>query len=235
MSKVVQDRELEKACLQQMFVNITSFVVIVCGTFLKLPHLHKVYSTGSVGGLSEASLIPDVWSGLLFTIYNFLLGIPFSLWGEVLIFALQKTVLLLLFWRYTSSRNSMLSKTQRFVVAAGTLGAVAAIATGLVSRWSLSLLGLSPIFFMSLARAPQLLQNYRRQHTGNQEVGIFLNLIVGSIARVGTTVLEIDDLPSLITCSVAVVFHVLAALQILLYRRKTWKVTGEVSKAAKME
>lgn len=74
--------------------------IVAGASLLKLPQILGVLSSGSAAGLNLASFELENIGYSIHTAYGFLLGLPFSAYGEAVIILLQNTLLLSIIYYY---------------------------------------------------------------------------------------------------------------------------------------
>lgn len=74
--------------------------IVAGASLLKLPQILGVLRSGSAAGLNLASFELENIGYSIHTAYGFILGLPFSAYGEAVIILLQNTLLLSIIYHY---------------------------------------------------------------------------------------------------------------------------------------
>lgn len=224
---------LESHCLREVFLVLLNLGVILGATIVKVPQIYKIALAGNVAGLSELSFVIEVFAGTLLVGYNYLESYPFIAWGDVLFVVVQCVILVLLFWLYSHTtsqdENGDLKETSRVQIriwySATWIAFLALIIAGMLPKWIVPFLGLSPVPCSVMARIPQILQNFRQKHTGQLSFLTLCMMFAGNLARVFTTIAQLDDNILLTSNLIAALTNAVPLLQILYYwsNTKTFK------------
>merc|ERR1712217_350359 len=109
------------------------------GVLSKLRQIIAILRSGTVKGMSEASLTTEFLACLSLCAYNTLMGHPFKTWGEMALIMVQCGVQILLFWVLTDQKLSVAPRALGLVAVAGV---VAFLSLGLLPVALLPALGL---------------------------------------------------------------------------------------------
>lgn len=213
------------ACIKFVISKLLGYLIITGAFILKLPQILKILSAKDVTGLTPASFYMEVLLYISTTVYNLLKGYPVSTWGENIVILVQNVVLVLLLWAFHVPKipvSTRVALTIAFVaVFAGMM------ATPPEYQW---LLASASIPVSIVARAPQVVSNFKQGHTGQLA---FVTLVLnfgGTIARLFTTLQETGDPVQLAGLGVAMVLNGLLVLQVLIYWNATKKVLAAAAK-----
>lgn len=162
--------------------------IVVAGSIVKLPQLLKLVNAKSGEGLSVIGYVLETISYIVTLAYNVRLKFPFSTYGETAFISVQNVAIILLILHFA----------KKDVYAAGVLGGVLAFAAALFEprvvpyRYLQILQGLSiPLSLAS--KLPQIVTNYQNGSTGQLSAFTVFNYLAGSLARVFTTLTEVND------------------------------------------
>jgi mannose-P-dolichol utilization defect protein 1 len=201
--------------------------IVVAGSIVKLPQLLKLINASSGAGLSVTGYIFETIGYIMTLAYNVRLRFPFSTYGETAFISVQNVLILLLILHYEG----------KDVYGAAGLGAVAAFAyplfdPKLVSYKHLQILQGLSIPLSLASKLPQIYTNYKNGSTGQLSAFTVFNYLAGSLARVFTTMTEVNDPVIFWGFVVAAGLNAVLAAQMAYY----WKTSPEtpvVSKSIK--
>uniref|UniRef100_A0A7S2V5B2 Mannose-P-dolichol utilization defect 1 protein homolog n=1 Tax=Fibrocapsa japonica TaxID=94617 RepID=A0A7S2V5B2_9STRA len=212
----------EEQCLKRSFSKLLGYALSLGSLGLKLPQILKILKSKSVEGLSPSSFYSEEALYVLCLMYHFIIGSPWSAFGEVISIFVQNLVLVGLLWRYAKPTIGL---TSRLLV----LAVFAAIAA---ACWycppSLQpLIPLANVPVIVMARVPQILLNFKNGHTGQLAfITVCMNAF-GSLSRVLTTIIEVGgDWGLVLSYSVGSSLNTFIFLQMLYY----WKNTENFQK-----
>eukprot|EP00884_Botryococcus_braunii_P015704 jgi/Botrbrau1/2817/Bobra.0125s0027.1 len=159
--------------------------IVVGASLVKLPQILAVKRSRSADGLSKVSYELEEVGLAVLSANGFILGLPFSAFGEAIFLLLQNTFLLGQIYYY--------SKTP---VGRGLAGGTAlaawfsAVAAGQVDHATMvRLLDMVSLIFLS-ARLPQIYQNFKNKSTGQLSIITTAANLLGALARIFTTIHE---------------------------------------------
>jgi mannose-P-dolichol utilization defect protein 1 len=197
--------------------------------------------------LNPASFYLEVLCMSAVTIYNWCMGNPFSSYGESALILVQNIVLVLLLWRYSSSRRNAAQSTvegkeaeeedveeeapkQKSALMHRVKVSVAFGASLLLMlRCPAPYLWTLPVVQLVLyvgSRLPQIYTNFCNGHTGQLSfITVFLQF-AGTCARVFTTLKEVDDKLLLWGFLIGVGLNGAVLAQVLWYWKKTASITA---------
>jgi mannose-P-dolichol utilization defect protein 1 len=75
-------------------VQALGFAIIAAACIVKMPQIWKIAASNSAKGLNTLSFELEQLALTVFAIYGFVLGLPFSAYGEGIVMMLQNTVIL---------------------------------------------------------------------------------------------------------------------------------------------
>ena len=242
------DALLDVPCAKLVVSKALGYAIVAGSALVKLPQILKIAKAGSVAGLSGASINIEMLASTCSFAYYVGLGYPFSTWGENLFLCLQNAMIVVLYFRY--SRGSFFSPA--FLAAIVTYAALGttlylrllptvALPAGVCSALQLqsceltseSVAGGLPILLLLFSRLPQIYQNLRQGHTGMLAVPTYALNTLGSLARVFTTLQEVND--PLVLCGTVSAFcqNFAIVLQMVVYRGANRQRAGAAKKQAK--
>lgn len=235
-------------CLKYALSKALGLGIVVGGSVMKLPQiiaskytplmrgrefcsddLCLVLSSKSAAGLSLPSSVLSTTSYMITAAYGFKSEFPFSTYGENLFLSVQDAIVTLLILSFTSPS----SKTSLPLTSALLLGSASFLyATDL---HTLSMLQVATIPLSIGSKIPQIVQNYKRKDTGMLSGVVVWTQVLGTIARLYTTMAELSSPAILVSFSAALVLNIVLAVQILLYGSKGAGVKQVVSEKPQTE
>ena len=164
--------------------------------------------------------------GYLVTIsYNLLKENPFTTFGEAVFLFIQNVLVTLLVFYYSSSALLVVLS----IAALGAYGYALLFLAPFEFVLSLQVL-IIPVF--TLSRLLQAFSNYKAGSTGDLSAITVFGFALGNLARVFTTMKEVDDPIVLAGFIVNTAVNVFLALQVVYYRGKAPKAAAAVEVAA---
>jgi len=210
---LVNQHEVTVECFKFTLSKTLGLGIVFASIIVKVPQILKIIGSGSVKGLSLASVFSEILMFSLGLGYNLHYKNPFSTFGEQLFLLVQTLVILIQFGIYSQPKRSTT------IIALFLLyGGVAAVIFGdLVPENVYPMFQTLSIAMNISARVPQILMNFVSGSTGQLAfITTFLNF-AGSGARVFTTVQEVNDQLILGGIIIAFVFNLTIFLQMLYY------------------
>jgi mannose-P-dolichol utilization defect 1 len=216
---------LDPDCLKLGISKFLGLGIVVAGSVVKLPQLLKLVNARSGAGLSVVGYILETIAYIITLAYNVRLRFPFSTYGETAFIAVQNLAILALILHYA----------RKDVYALGAIGIASAVSYALfspklVSYHDLQLLQGLSIPLSLTSKLPQIYTNYRNHSTGQLSAFTVFNYLAGTLARVFTTVTEVNDPMIFWGFIAATVLNGVLAGQMVYYWNTTWK-TKTIPKA----
>lgn len=211
-------------CLKLGISKALGLGIVVAGSIVKLPQLLKLIHAKSGAGLSISGYILETIAYIITLAYNVRLRFPFSTYGETVFIAIQNVMILSLIFHYA----------KKDVYALGAIGIALATSYALfepklVSYHDLQLLQGLSIPLSLTSKLPQIYTNYRNSSTGQLSAFTVFNYLAGTLARVFTTVTEVNDPMIFWGFIAAAVLNGVLAGQMIYY----WKVSPKAKRAPK--
>ncbi|KAL6716526.1 hypothetical protein ACLMJK_006093 [Lecanora helva] len=176
------------ACLKLALSKALGIATVAGSGVVKLPQILKLLSSQSASGISFLSYALETSAFIVTLSYSARSGFPFSTYGETAMIAAQNVVISLLVLQFEG----------RTVLAAGFLGALLAAGWALFNEQlvDMGMLGYAQIGAGLLgvaSKVPQIWTIYQEGGTGQLSAFAVFNYLIGSLARVFTTIQEVDD------------------------------------------
>eukprot|EP01122_Echinamoeba_exundans_P008151 TRINITY_DN2654_c0_g1_i2.p1 TRINITY_DN2654_c0_g1~~TRINITY_DN2654_c0_g1_i2.p1 ORF type:complete len:169 (+),score=51.99 TRINITY_DN2654_c0_g1_i2:468-974(+) len=144
--------------------------------------------------------------------YNYLKGFPFSTYGEVSFILIQNYIIIALMYAFTSGVS-----LQLIGITVGLFGSLAAMCVGYVPMTVMEQLQALTIVIFAASKIPQAYTNWKTKSTGKLALITFLLNFAGSVARIFTTIQEVNDPIVLAGYISGAVLNGLILAQILIY------------------
>ncbi|KAL8786494.1 MAG: hypothetical protein Q9195_008199 [Heterodermia aff. obscurata] len=223
---IILDLTLTDApCIKLAISKALGLAIISFSSIVKIPQILKLLQSQSASGVSFLAYMLETGGFVATLAYNARQGFPFSTYGETALIALQNVVICVLVLRYQG----------RSGVAGGVVAGLAAVLWGLMDERVVSggALGYVQAVAGNLAVAskmPQIWTVWRQGGTGQLSAFAVFTYVLGSLARVFTTLQEVDDKLILYSFVAGCVLNVVLAGQMVYY----WKSPATAGHAAEI-
>lgn len=181
-------------CLKLAVSKAVGIAIIAASTIVKVPQILKLINSGSAEGVSFLSYLLETTAYIITLAYNFRSGFPFSTFGETALIAIQNIAIAVLVLHLSASaRNTSSPYPAIFVLGVAAAG-YALFTPSIVSAdllRNLQMFVTIPLGLMS--KVPQIVDAQKNKSTGQLSAFAVFNYLLGSLARVGTTLAEVDD------------------------------------------
>lgn len=175
-------------CLKLAISKALGLAIVSGSAIVKIPQILKLLTAQSAAGVSFLSYALETASFLIGLAYSARNGFPFSTYGETALIAAQNVVISLLVLRY-SGQNALAAA---FVGAVGVAGYCLQDGT-IVDMGALRYLQAGAGVMAVASKLPQIYMIWSTGGTGQLSAFAVFNYLFGSLARVYTTVQEVDD------------------------------------------
>lgn len=175
-------------CLKLGVSKALGVGIVAGGSIVKVPQILKLLNSRSSAGISVLSYVLETTAFLITLGYNVRQGFPFSTYGESAFIAIQNVVITLLVLHY-AKKSSMAAMT---IVALGA-SLYALFSHGGISFQTLQYLQTLTIPIALGSKIPQIFTIAKNRSTGQLSAFAVFNYLLGSLARIYTTVTEVND------------------------------------------
>ncbi|KAG0231090.1 hypothetical protein BGW42_000507 [Actinomortierella wolfii] len=227
-------------CIKYAISKGLGLGIVLGGAIVKVPQIIKILAARSAEGVSFSSYMLETLASVISLAYNVRQNNPLSTYGETFFVTIQNLIILGLMLHYSGRQASafiilssflffgkLLAQTGTVTTAVDSTGAVVTTSTALVSAGALAFLQAATIPINLASKVPQIIENYRNGSTGQLSAFTVFNYFAGSLARVYTTLTEVDDMIILSGFMLSTLFNCILALQMALY----WNATPAAGKA----
>ncbi|KXT09880.1 hypothetical protein AC579_2995 [Pseudocercospora musae] len=178
-------------CLKLAISKALGIAIIAASSIVKIPQLLKLLNSQSAQGISFLSYLLETTSYLITLVYNIRNGFPFSTYGEVALIAIQNVAISVLVLQY-SGKGGGGGGAAVFVaglIAAGYGLLNEQVVDGKMLAYFQAGAGLLGV----ASKLPQIVTIFVEGGTGQLSAFAVFNYLAGSLARVFTTLQEVDD------------------------------------------
>ena len=197
---------------------------IIAGSILvKVPQILKILNSKSAEGINIYGVYLELFAITANFAYSYVMGFPFSAWGEGTFLAIQTAIIAALVLHYGKA------SAKAAVFLATYVGIVSALISGFTPidvLWTMQAVNV-PIILS--AKSIQVVTNYKNGSTGQLSAITCFLLFGGSIARIFTSIQETGDLIIIVTYCVSTVANCALVVQLLWY----WNVDKTKTKNKK--
>lgn len=213
-----------QGCYTLLLSKIVGFIIIAGGSIVKIPQIVKIIRSRSAEGINFTGYFLELLSYVFVLAYNYRLNTPYSTYGEIFFLTVQDVFILALI---NKLNNRKVRQAILFILF---FAGCSLFFPEYVSFDIVSSLNLSAIVIGTISKIPQIGTNFVSKSTGQlSSFTVFLQTF-GSLARVFTTLREVND-PSLIyNAYIAASLHLILSIQMIIYNRGTKSSTKSSTK-----
>ncbi|KAF2771067.1 mannose-P-dolichol utilization defect 1 protein [Teratosphaeria nubilosa] len=175
-------------CLKLAISKALGIAIIGASSIVKIPQLLKLLNSQSAAGISFLSYLLETSSYLITLMYNVRNGFPFSTYGELALIAVQNVAISVLVLQF-SGKGPAAAVFVAGLAAAG----YALYNDSIVSAGMLQYLQAGAGVLGVASKLPQIITIFQEGGTGQLSAFAVFNFLLGSLARVFTTLQEVDD------------------------------------------
>lgn len=192
---LVRALDVTPDCLSLAISKALGIAIIGASSIVKIPQLLKILASRSAAGLSLLSVLLETAAYLITLAYNFRNGNPFSTYGETALITAQNIAICLAILSYTGRPAAAAALVAALAVATSALFASPALggAPELIDTPTLAILQAGAGALGIAAKVPQIVAVAQQGGTGQLSAFAVFNYLFGSLARIFTTLKEVDD------------------------------------------
>ncbi|CAK1549677.1 unnamed protein product [Leptosia nina] len=202
---------LDEPCFKSTLSKGLGIGIIAGSILVKVPQILKILGSKSAKGINIYGVYLELFAITANFTYSYVMKFPFSAWGEGTFLALQTAIIAALVLHYGGSPMQ----------AGIFLSAYPALVSTLVSGftpvnvlWNMQAVNV-PIIVV--AKAIQVITNYRNGSTGQLSAVTCFLLFAGSVARIFTSIQETGDQIIILTYCVSTVANGALVFQLFWY------------------
>ncbi|KPJ11887.1 Mannose-P-dolichol utilization defect 1 protein-like [Papilio machaon] len=214
---------LDVPCFKSTLSKGLGIGIIAGSILVKVPQILKILGSKSAEGINIYGVYLELFAITANFSYSYVMNFPFSAWGEGTFLAIQTAIIAALVLHYGG--NSLKAATFLAVY----VGLVSTLVSGYTPKdvlWSMQAINV-PIIV--IAKAIQIITNYKNGSTGQLSAVTCALLFGGSIARIFTSIQETGDSIIILTYCVSTATNAALVLQLFWY----WNVKTTSTKNKK--
>ncbi|KAL7753907.1 hypothetical protein RI367_000839 [Sorochytrium milnesiophthora] len=205
------------SCFELFISKALGLAIVATGCVVKVPQILKIVNARSAQGISAAGIMLETFAAAMGSAYNFRNANPFSTYGESIFITVQNIIVLALMAKYARGGGS-----SSFASRVGQLAVVSLLGAYLLFVYPippplLKLLQTATIPINLASKVPQIVSNARNKNTGQLSAIVVFSYFAGTMARVFTTLKEVDDVLILAGNGLASIFNGVLLAQVLMY------------------
>ncbi|EKM78029.1 hypothetical protein AGABI1DRAFT_42216 [Agaricus bisporus var. burnettii JB137-S8] len=204
-------------CLRYALSKGLGIGIVVGGSIMRLPQLFLILNARSARGLSFSSFSLETLAYSINTTYSFRHGFPFSTYGENFFLSLQNAIIVLLIIHYRPSLSYDYKKRRRHLIFASLSLLLMVFLLTSIPPWLLAFLQAATLPLAVSAKLPQIMQNARAQSTGQLSTFAVGAQILGCLARLYTTAMEVGDWLVASAFGMAFILNAILGVQLWMY------------------
>jgi len=175
-------------CIRLAISKALGIGIVGLSSIVKIPQLLKLLNSRSASGVSFLSYALETIAFVITLAYNARSGFPFSTYGESALIAVQNVAIALAVLHF-SGKDAMAG-----VFVAGLAGLIYALfSADIIGQNMLNYAQAGAGFLGVASKIPQILEVRKQKGTGQLSAFAVFNYLFGSLARVFTTLQEVDD------------------------------------------
>lgn len=212
-----------KRCVKYAISKALGLGIVVFGSIMKVPQILNIINGRSARGISLLMYTLEVIAYTISLAYAVRSQLPFSTYGENLSLTVQNMIITLLVIAYTPlTKNGMIdpsARSNQMVLAAVlmAIGSLALATPSVISSSTLTFLQACTIPISLASKVPQMLELYKDKSRGQLSSIVVFAQLLGTVARVFTTMTETDDKLLLYGFGLATIFNAVIAAQVMYY------------------
>ncbi|KAL2147194.1 hypothetical protein VTI28DRAFT_149 [Corynascus sepedonium] len=221
------DVDLENTeCVKLAISKGLGIGIVGASSIVKVPQILKLVGSRSASGVSFLSYLLETSSYLISLAYNVRNAFPFSTYGETALVLGQNVIITILVLNYGGKAPLAATFVAAFAAAAATL-----FTESIVDMQTMKYLQAGAGALGVASKVPQILAIWQEGGTGQLSAFTVFNYLLGSLARVFTTLQEVDDKLILYGFVAGFALNLILALQMVYY----WNAPSAKAKGKQKE
>ncbi|XP_026757233.1 mannose-P-dolichol utilization defect 1 protein homolog [Galleria mellonella] len=185
---------------------------IIAGSILvKVPQILKILNSKSAQGINFYGVCLELFAITANFAYSYVMNFPFSAWGEGTFLAIQTAIIAALVLHYGGTPGRAAAFLALYV------GLVSTLISGYTPTDILWSMQAATVPIILVAKAIQVITNYKNGSTGQLSAVTCLLLFGGSVARIFTSIQETGDFIIILTFCVSTAANGALVLQLFWY------------------
>ncbi|KAI9206798.1 uncharacterized protein BJ171DRAFT_440316 [Polychytrium aggregatum] len=202
-------------CFKLFISKCLGIGIVTGGAIVKLPQVIKIFMAQSAKGVSLTSYSLETVAQVIHWVYNYRGGNPFSTYGEAAFISITSFIVVLQILFYQRKLRGMGVVSVAFLLFSLFLSS-----PDLCSRALLAAFQWSSMLISIASKVPQIYDNFKAKSTGQLSAVTLFLTFAGSVARIFTTLQEVNDNLILLSNVAACALNAMLALQIVIYYKK---------------
>ncbi|KAI8889368.1 mannose-P-dolichol utilization defect 1 protein [Backusella circina FSU 941] len=208
-------------CIKYSMSKAIGIAMILGGSIVKIPQILTIVRNQSAEGLSLVSYVLETLSYSITTSYNLRQHNPFSTFGEIMLILIQNVIITMLIFYFSGKQGMMAVSLVGVATVLYCLNNSAIVPPVLMNSLFAATIPLN-----MASKVPQIYTNFKNKSTGQLSTFACVNYFAGSLARVFTTMAELDDPIMLFGGLLATTLNAVLLLQVIIY----WGAKGTKTK-----
>ncbi|CAN8065184.1 unnamed protein product [Agarophyton chilense] len=201
----------DTVCLRASLSLAIGFAIVIFAGLIKLPQIATIVSNKSVAGLTVTTFLVETFGYTYNLAAHFRQNYPLSTYGDFFVLIFQNYVILYLFFMYSATPTKGI-----FIIIAYAV-ALAFMCSPYFPLSVLQLMTLGNVMVVVLGRTPQIYANYVNKSTGALSIFTCWGIFLGALARIFTTLQDVDSLNILLGYLASATLNGTIAFQTIYY------------------
>ncbi|XP_075992014.1 mannose-P-dolichol utilization defect 1 protein homolog [Anticarsia gemmatalis] len=214
---------LDVPCLTATLSKGLGIGIIAGSILVKVPQILKILNSKSGEGINVYGVYLELFAITANFAYSYVMGFPFSAWGEGTFLAIQTAIIAALVLHYGGATATAALFLASYV------GLVSVLVSGFTPTDVLWTMQAVNVPIIVIAKSIQVITNYKNGSTGQLSAITLLLLFGGSVARIFTSLVETGDFIIIVTYCVSTVANGAIVCQLFWY----WNVDNTKNKNKK--
>ena len=212
-------------CFSQLIAKGIGVCIILASCMNKTPIMKNMLTTSSSFGINRSSLFGELIMYSNGAIYSFLLGHPFTAYGENVTLLIQTIILVSMAWNYSPTP---VYKEEYMKFSIGVIMYLVIVFSILYPNNLLHYL-ISSIWPISMySRGMQIYETFQLKHTGSLSIATTTLNVIGNFIRILTTIKETNDYILVSSYCLGLLLNVIMFTQYWYYYQNTIQITKEI-------
>jgi mannose-P-dolichol utilization defect 1 len=220
---------VSSGCFSQLIAKGLGVAIILASCVNKTPIMMNMYNVKSAAGISRTSLYFEWLMYSNGASYSFLLGHPFTAYGENVSLLVQTVILVLMSWQFSPTKVNL--QEQLVVVFGALLYCLVVLVLLPVENQYLLMTTIWPISIY--ARGNQIFETFSCKHTGSLSIVTTSLNVMGNAIRILTTLKETGDVVLVLSYFLGLFLNLVMWGQYWYYLENTRKLSQEMQEKKK--
>lgn len=200
-------------CFKATLSRAIGLAIVVLAGIIKVPQILAIINAKSAEGISSTTMLLETFGYIYNLAAHFRMSYPVTTYGDFAVLILQNCAIVYLVYYYSGQASRGASTVLAF---AALLAVMCSTAFPLNVLRALTL---GNVALSIASRVPQITRNFRNKSTGTLSAVTCWGVFLGSLARVFTTLQDVDSTNILIGYLCSSTLNGIIAFQVIVYRR----------------